>query len=275
MAVTSVKLPPGLAQVLSRAGQKSNVDFDYLLQTAMRESSLNPKARASTSSATGLFQFLKQTWLEVMKSDGARLGYGQYAQAIVQNGNGNYTIPDKALLNKVLALREDPQIAADLAAAFTRNNGAYLKERFGRMPSPGELYIAHFLGAKGAERLFQAGLENPNQTAAEIFPTQAAANRSIFYRGGDALSVRQVYKNLVAQHAALEGRALTAAQATNAPDARFAAQQMAGSEQASEPGNFAMSFRSLYSNAANPQSQPLVDRTRPPRPGFFSGFYNK
>lgn len=277
MAVSSVKVSSGLAQVLNRAGQKSNVDFDYLLQTAIRESSLNPKAKASTSSATGLFQFLNQTWLEVMKSDGGRLGYPQYADAIVRKGNGDYTIEDKGLLKKVLALREDPQVAADLAAAFTRNNGAYLKEKFGRMPSPGELYIAHFLGAQGAEKLFRAGLENPEQSAARIFPRQAAANPAIFYRGGEAKSVKAVYQGLVAQHAALDAQAMTRTNGpipADMPDARFAAQQMAGSHKSeSGPGDFTLSFKALYSNSANRQPQPLLDEPAGPRPGFFSGIY--
>ena len=57
-----------------------------------------------------------------------------------------------------------------MAAAFTKNNGDYLQAKFGRMPSPGELYIAHFLGAQGAEKMFNAGLKNPDQVAATLFP---------------------------------------------------------------------------------------------------------
>jgi len=201
LGVEAIKIPPVLAQVLNRAGDKSGVDFDYLVQTAMRESSLNPSARAQTSSAVGLFQFIESTWLEVMKLDGERLGYGKYAQAIEQNSNGNYVINNRALRNEVLALREDPQISADLAAAFTRRNGEYLSGRFGRNPSPGELYIAHFLGARGAEQMFDAGLSNPDQIAAEIFPRQAQANRSIFYDSSGAKTVREVYQSLVAKHA--------------------------------------------------------------------------
>ena len=83
-------------------------------------------------------------------------------------------------------MREDPQIAADLAAAFTKSNGEYLQAKFGRMPSAGELYIAHFLGAQGAERMFNAGLQNPDQIAANLFPRQADANKAIFYADGEA-----------------------------------------------------------------------------------------
>ncbi len=222
MGVAAISVPPHLAAVLQSAGEKSDVDFGYLVQTAIRESSLNPNARARTSSAVGLFQFLESTWLEVMKSEGPRLGYQNYADAIVQR-NGDYSIPDRALRAEVLKLREDPQIAADLAAAFTRNNGAYLAEKFGRMPSPGELYIAHFLGARGAEKLFQAGLENPDQIAARLFPRQAAANRAIFYEGGRARTIRDVYRALVAKHEVLQ------APAVSPTNAGFQTQQIAAS----------------------------------------------
>ncbi len=200
MSVEAIQVPRSLAVVLNRAGDKSGVDFDYLVQTAMRESSFNPQARAQTSSAVGLFQFVEGTWLEVMKLEGERLGYGQYARAIEQTDDGDFVIRDSRLRNEVLALREDPQISADLAAAFTRRNGEYLRNRFGRTPSPGELYIAHFLGARGAERMFNAGLENPDQIAAAIFPRQAEANRAIFYDLGGARTIREVYQALVAKH---------------------------------------------------------------------------
>ncbi len=269
MAVQSIRVPPTLAAVLNSAGEKNGVDFDYLLQTAMRESSLNPSAKARTSSAVGLFQFLDNTWLDVMKSDGPRLGYQRYADAIVTDADGDFTIPDKNLRAEVLKLREDPQIAADLAAAFTRRNGDYLSERFGRMPSAGELYIAHFLGAGGAAKMFEAGLENPDQIAANLFPRQAEANRAIFYANGEARTIRQVYKALVAKHDVDAGGARP----------EFTAQQMAGGELPGGPLVAAdpldMSFRSLFSSE-NTQA----DAQSPVAPGaassgFFVQLYNK
>jgi hypothetical protein len=200
MAVTPISVSPSLASVLNAAGDRSDVDFNYLLKTAMRESSLDPEAKAASSSATGLFQFLDTTWLQVMKAEGPRLGYQRYADAITQNADGDYVIKDPKLRAEVLKLREDPQVSADMAAAFTKSNGDYLKAKFGRMPSPGELYIAHFLGAQGAEKMFDAGLKDPDQVAATLFPKAAAANKTIFYDHGHARTIRQVYKALIAQH---------------------------------------------------------------------------
>lgn len=278
--VQPISVPPNLAHVLNTAGERSGVDFDYLLQTAVRESSLNPKAKAQTSSATGLFQFIESTWLEVMKSDGPRLGYQKYADAITTDSDGDYVVADKSLRQEILKLREDPQIAADLAAAFTRNNGAYLHQRFGRMPSPGELYIAHFLGARGAEKMFVAGLDNPDQVAAKLFPRQARANPTIFYDSDGARTIREVYKALVAKHGAVG--------ATPKVDSNFAAQQIASTpasgpvpkwpEAEALPSRFGpddMSFKGLFTTETQLQSRTLL--TEPDEeaadPALFSKFY--
>lgn len=243
MGVQPISVPQSLAYVLTAAGDRNGVDFDYLLQTAMRESSLNPQARAQTSSAVGLFQFLESTWLQVMKEEGPRLGYGDIASQIERSADGDYFVRDAGTKADILKLREDPRIASDLAAAFTKSNGDYLSQRFGRMPSAGELYIAHFLGAQGAERMFTAGLQDPDQIAANLFPKQAAANRSIFYANGEARTIREVYRVLVSKH---EGGPTNAA---------FAAQQMASQPVAPElpivPSRFSpanMSFTGLFKN---------------------------
>ena len=256
MGVQPISVPQSLAYVLNSAGTKSGVDFDYLLQTAIRESSLNPTAKASTSSATGLFQFLESTWLQVMKDEGPRLGYQTYADAITETRDGDFVIKDPKLKAEVLKLREDPQIAADLAAAFTRNNGAYLHEKFGRMPSAGELYIAHFLGPRGAEKMFTAGLADPDQIAAQLFPKQARANPSIFYDDGQPRTIRQVYRALVQKH---EG---------GPNDAAFAAQQLAGDP--ANPAPLAFGPGSKW-----PEAQPLPSRFGPEDMSFTGLFSNE
>jgi|GEM_PF-340002 len=265
MGVQPIAVPQSLASALNTAGDKSNVDFGYLVTTAQRESSLNPTAKAPSSSATGLFQFLDSTWLQVMKEEGPRLGYQKYADAITQDKNGDYVIKNKAIRAQVLKLRENPQVAADMAAAFTQSNGQYLQQKFGRMPSPGELYIAHFLGPQGAEKLFDAGLQDPDQNAAKLFPSQARSNPAIFYAKGHPRTVREVYKVLVAQHDGLP--------TTTVPDSdpNFLAQQMAngmpGSRWSSDevPSRLTkadMSFTQMFSTQPGGDgAQPLIDNS--------------
>lgn len=254
MGVKPISVPQPLAYAIDTAGAKSDVDFDYLLNTAIRESSLNPEAKAPTSSATGLFQFLDSTWLQVMKQEGPRLGYQQYADAIKVDKDGDYYIADKALRADILALREDPQVSADMAAAFTRSNGEYLFQKFGRMPSPGELYIAHFLGPQGAEKLFNAGLSNPDHIAAKLFPKQAQANRSIFYDGGHARTIREVYRALVNKHDGQANPVFSAQQLASDPTGKWP-------DATPIPSRFSqddMSFTSLFSNETAVQGRALL-----------------
>jgi hypothetical protein len=265
MGVQPISVPQSLATVLTAAGDRNGVDFDYLLQTAMRESSLNPHAKAQSSTATGLFQFLESTWLQVMKEEGPRLGYDQYASAIQRTADGDYVVSDPVTRQQILSLREDPQISSDLAAAFTKTNGDYLQGRFGRMPSAGELYIAHFLGAQGAERMFTAGLSNPDQSAVKLFPKQAAANPAIFYSNGAERTVRQVYQALVAKH---EG---------GGPTSSFAVQQMTEAAPTAPlplPSRFSpenMSFTGLFKNEE--EAQAPVDSEHLGSSSFFTQLY--
>src|SRR5215468_8825212 len=79
-----------VAGAIRKASQSTGASFDYLLATAKVESDLNPNLTMRSSTATGLFQFLEQTWLGVMKTAGPAFGYGHYADAIKQTPSGNY-----------------------------------------------------------------------------------------------------------------------------------------------------------------------------------------
>ena len=187
---------PGVVGSLQRAAAATGVDFGYLLKTATRESSLNPKAHAPTSSAAGLFQFIDQTWLGVLKQSGAKHGYGAFSAQIVQGPGGRFSVPDAGARRQVMALRYDPDANAVMAAEMTAGHAAYLKGRIGRDPTQGELYAAHFLGPDGAADLITANANRPGAQAAALFPGPAHANPSIFYHNGRALNVSEVVANL-------------------------------------------------------------------------------
>lgn len=181
---------------IRQAARAVGTSFSYLLATAKVESNFNAGAKATTSSAQGLFQFIEQTWLATMKESGGRLGYGNYADAIVKTRSGRLEVPDPAMRQEILGLRRNPQINAAMAGAFTNKNAAILQARLGRAPTEGELYIAHFLGAGGAGKLITAAA-NANPTAAALFPGAANANRSIFYdKQGRARLASEVYATL-------------------------------------------------------------------------------
>ena len=56
-----------IQSAIALASSKTGVDFDYLLGQAKLESGLNANAKAGTSSASGLYQFIGQSWLSVVK----------------------------------------------------------------------------------------------------------------------------------------------------------------------------------------------------------------
>ena len=61
---------------------------------ASRESSFDPSAKAATSSASGLYQFVEQTWLGEFQQHGAEYGYGQLARQILRRIESDYADPD-------------------------------------------------------------------------------------------------------------------------------------------------------------------------------------
>lgn len=186
----------GVVASISRAAQATGVDFTYLLKTAQRESALNPRAKAGTSSAAGLFQFIEQTWLATVKAHGDKHGYGAYAKEIVRGGNGQYYVPNAQSRQKVLGLRYDAEAASVMAGELTAGHAAYLRGRIGRTPTAGELYAAHFLGPAGAANMIKTAEARPNASAVALFPQAAGANRSIFYSNGRPVTVTQLAANL-------------------------------------------------------------------------------
>jgi hypothetical protein len=186
---------------IETAAERTGADFSYLLKTATRESSLNPSAKASTSSATGLFQFIEQTWLATVKKHGAEHGLGAYANQIEQGSDGRYKVAAGGDRQAILALRKDPTAAAAMAGELTVDMANTLREGLGRNPTSGELYAAHVMGPGGALKLIRAAESNPGQSAADLFPAAANANKSIFYlKNGDERSAQGVLARLTSKH---------------------------------------------------------------------------
>jgi hypothetical protein len=178
---------------LSRAAQRTGADFSYLLQTAMRESSLDPKAQAATSSASGLFQFVEQTWLGTVKQHGSEHGLSGYADAITMGNDGRFHVADPGVRQEILALRQDPEVSATMAGEMTNDVRQTMESALGRGVTSGELYAAHFLGPKGAIKLIKAAESTPQASASILFPEAAQANRRIFFtKNGDERTVASV-----------------------------------------------------------------------------------
>lgn len=129
------------------------------------ESGNNPNAKSQTSTASGLYGFTNRTWADMIMRYGKQTGL---------------TLQDK----------NDPRAQAMMASLLAKDNIKELTPILGRMPSKGELYMAHFLGAKGAATLLNA---DPQKEAIMLFPRQVFdANRSVFFNGKQPRTVGEV-----------------------------------------------------------------------------------
>lgn len=196
----TVKSLPGsqgrVTQAIASASQRTGVDFNYLMGQAQVESAMDPNARARTSSATGLYQFIDQSWLAVVNDHGAKHGVDWAANAIQRGSNGRYFVADPNMRQQILELRNHPETASAMAAELATDNRNFLEERTGRTAEPVDLYLAHFLGAGGAAKFLTAMSQSPETSAAALFPAAARANASVFYDGqGNARSLADVRSN--------------------------------------------------------------------------------
>jgi hypothetical protein len=189
----------GVASAIAQAAHATGERFDFLLASARLESGLNPTARARTSSAAGLFQFIDRTWLATIKRHGAKHGLSWAAQAIDWAG-GQLRVADAEVRAAILRLRDDPVAAAAMAAEHAAENRQRLEARLGRPVADADLYLAHFLGAGGAARFLKAMDAAPDAAAASVNPRAARANRSVFFaRDGRPRSLAEVHERFAAR----------------------------------------------------------------------------
>jgi hypothetical protein len=184
---------------IANASATTGIDFDYLLGQAQLESGLNPAARAGTSSATGLYQFIDQSWLGVVKQHGAENGLGWASNAISRSG-GRWVVSDPAMKSAILNLRKNPQVAATMAAESASDNKGAIEGSLGRGATGTDLYMAHFLGLGGAKSFLKTMQDNPGVSGAAMFPAAARANRNVFYdASGNARSLGEIYQRFSAK----------------------------------------------------------------------------
>jgi hypothetical protein len=168
------------------------------LQNATARTGLKSAEQSAKSSATGLFQFIDQTWLGLVKDHGASHGLGAKANAITKGADGRYHA--KSDKEAILALRKDPTAAALMAGEYAKSTSASMSAALGCPVCGGELYAAHFLGPDAACKLIKLAQNDPKASAAVQFPAAAAANKSVFFHAdGSAKSAREVYDWMLCQ----------------------------------------------------------------------------
>ncbi len=191
-------IPRWLVQSILKAARVTGVDPVYMMTLADVESSLSPGAKAPTSSAQGLFQFIDRTWLEIVQHHGADYGFTAAAAAI-RTVDGDPVVSDRDR-EWIMNLRTDPYFSALMAGELIKDVERALQAQGERELAEAELYIAHFLGASAAVRFLEALDEDPNVKASKLFPKAARANRGLFMEGkgrkSRAVSVAELYNKI-------------------------------------------------------------------------------
>jgi hypothetical protein len=176
--IPSVSYIPGqpvgvetIKQIIVNAANIVGVDPAIMLAMGKQESNFNPnaipinkKTGKVTSSAKGLFQFLKGTWKEMVE---------KYAKDYPQLNNGPF----------------DPLANALAGALYVKENSAFLKRR--KIPITGtSIYATHFLGPGGAAKLFGAPISAP---ATAVFKEEAKSNPWVFMnKDGSSKTIQEV-----------------------------------------------------------------------------------
>ncbi|MDR3514414.1 MAG: transglycosylase SLT domain-containing protein [Azospirillaceae bacterium] len=199
-AARVASVSPTVKSAIQDAANTTGVNFSYLMAKAAQESGFDTSAKSSSSSATGLYQFIDSTWLNMLQEHGAQYGLGDVADAIGRRSDGAPYIADPTVRKEVMDLRKNAKVSALMAAEYTKENQSVLEQKVGGAIGSTELYLAHFLGSSGASKFLTAMRQNPNQSASSLLPDAAAANRTVFYNDtGGSQTLQQVYDHFASR----------------------------------------------------------------------------
>ena len=176
----------GIVAAIRLSSVRTGVNFSYLMKLAATESNFRPTSESATSSATGIYQFTHDTWLNTLKTHGAKYGLVvDYAANIeyyeTLYGYQRPIVRDESMYQHLLALRKNPRLSAIMAAEMVRDNLKILASSINREPTETDLYLTHFLGTAAAITFLQSLEQSPDTHAVELFPRAAKSNYDIFH----------------------------------------------------------------------------------------------
>lgn len=178
------------AQSARSAARIANVSYADVLAKAAQESNFNVNARSGSSSAAGPFQFVEQTWLDMIKRHGAAYGLGKEASQIKMH-NGVASVSDPGVRKQILDLRKDVSLSSGMAARYLDEASRDLGHSLKRTPTDTESRMAYFLGPGGAAKLIRAAQKDPSGASDAVLPQAAAANHNLFYGANGPLTNRE------------------------------------------------------------------------------------
>jgi hypothetical protein len=167
--ITGKQPPKDVREIIKEVSEKKKVNYSLALSIAKIESALNVKAKAKTSSALGLYQFIDSTWANMINTYGSK--------------NGIEDIGD----------RTNPEHSTLMFCELVKENERYLKRNGHKNLSDTDFYLAHFLGPRKAHDFISARDISGKKVAKDLFPLEAKANPSVFYNKDTPRTLNEVY----------------------------------------------------------------------------------
>jgi len=152
-------------KAIEKAAMRVGENASDMKKIAHHESGLKASAKADTSSAKGLFQFIDKTWKDMLSVHSKK-----YPEVTEWN---------------VL----DPYANSLMGGEFLKEN----KRAVGSEKLT-DAYLAHFLGPFTAKKFLNAFYSDPSSPAYKfVGQDQASANQGVFYRHGSPRTLGEVY----------------------------------------------------------------------------------
>lgn len=129
------------------------------------ESGGNASAQNPNSSAGGAGQFINSTWLSMIQKYRPDITAGKSSK-------------------EILALKMDGGLSREMTTRYTEENTEFLRNQ-GIQTTPGNVYLAHFLGPRGAAQLLKA---DPSASVESIVGSDAV-NANSFLKGKSVADV--------------------------------------------------------------------------------------
>lgn len=170
-------LDPEIVAVLERRGFRAGRPSGEIDRTG-------PAGQPATAlPERGVFQFDDRTWFDLVARHGRAVGV---------------PLTEATTPEEMLRFRQDPRIAAQMAAIYANENREQLRAGLGRDVSDAELGIAHTLGPANALILLRAFQDNPAASARTVLPQAAEARPDLFAGvNGNPPTVGDVYNRFM------------------------------------------------------------------------------
>ncbi|MBB4342152.1 lysozyme family protein [Rhizobium leguminosarum] len=148
-----------MAENALKSADAGNVGGGVVEKIVHVESGGNDNAQNPTSSAGGAGQFIDSTWLSMVRKYRPDVAAGKSAEELI-------------------ALKKDGNLSREMTGRYAEENATFLRNQ-GIQTTDGNVYLAHFLGPRGAAQVLKA---DPNASVASIIG-QDAVNANSFLQG--------------------------------------------------------------------------------------------